>query len=288
MNGIDISGWQPDINLEKVPCDFVIIKATQGISFISKVWKKQIEQALSLGKYVGVYHYANGAGVDVEADHFIDVVRPYLGKVILCVDWENNKKDGKNDNPMFVAGNYKYCEQLLVAIEKKTGIKPFLYMSKTVARQYKWEVGRNFPFWCAQYANKNPCYGYKDNPWTDNKGFGAWNNCKIFQYTSVGILPGYNKDLDLDIAYMTPNEWLAWASYEVKTDIQPVLKKGDRNEYVRSWQTYLNANGYQCGDADGIFGDKTEKAVIKWQQDHGMESGYIGPQTWNTLERGNK
>ena len=41
MNGIDISGWQPDINLAVVPCDFVIIKATQGTSFVSKAWKKR-------------------------------------------------------------------------------------------------------------------------------------------------------------------------------------------------------------------------------------------------------
>lgn len=70
------------------------------------------------------------------------------------------------------------------------------------------------------------------------------------------------------------------------TDIaldHPILKKGDRNEYVRAWQERLNRNGYCCGDADGIFGDKTEKAVVKWQADHGMEAGYIGPKTWASI-----
>lgn len=282
MNGIDIAGHQKGINLAVVPCDFVIIKATQGKTFVNPEFNAQIIQALSLGKYVGVYHYANGAGVDVEADHFIDVVRPYLGKVILCVDWENNRKNGIDDNPKFAAGDYKYCEQLLVAIEKKTGITPFLYMSKSVARQFKWEVGRTYPFWCAQYK-KTPPTTYVSNPWTDDKGWGAWSGCKIFQYSSKGRLQGYNADLDLDISYMTPNEWQAWAGYTLPTDVKPTLRKGDRNEYVRSWQTLLNLNGYDCGITDGIFGDKTEKAIIKWQQDHGMEAGYIGEQTWATL-----
>ena len=72
------------------------------------------------------------------------------------------------------------------------------------------------------------------------------------------------------------------------TDIvldHPILKKGDRNEYVRSWQRYLISHGYDCGKsgADGKFGDDTEKAVVKYQQDHQMESGYIGAQTWATL-----
>lgn len=288
MNGIDIAGHQKGINLAVVPCDFVIVKATQGKTFVNPEFTTQITQALSLGKYAGVYHYANGAGVDIEVDHFIDVVRPYLGKVILCLDWENNKdKKGNNDNPKFVAGDYKYCEQLLVAIQKKTGITPFLYMSKSVARQYKWEVGRNFPFWCAQYKNYNPT-GYQKNPWTDSKGWGAWTGCKIFQYSSKGRLKGYNSDLDLDLSYIDGDEWLRWAQGDLlpeqPTDIRPVLRRGDKNEYVRAWQEYLNANGYCCGNADGIFGQATEKAVIKYQQDHGMEAGYIGAQTWNTLD----
>ena len=207
MNGIDIAGHQKGINLAVVPCDFVIVKATQGKTFVNPEFTTQITQALSLGKYAGVYHYANGAGVDIEANHFIDVVRPYLGKVILCLDWENNKdKYGNNDNPKFAAGDYKYCEQLLVAIQKKIGITPFLYMSKSVARQYKWEVGRNFPFWCAQYANYQYT-GYKVNPWTDDKGFGPWKNCAIFQYSSRGRLPGYNDNLDLDKAYISAEQW---------------------------------------------------------------------------------
>ena len=29
LNGIDISNWQSGINLAVVPCDFVVIKATE-------------------------------------------------------------------------------------------------------------------------------------------------------------------------------------------------------------------------------------------------------------------
>lgn len=72
------------------------------------------------------------------------------------------------------------------------------------------------------------------------------------------------------------------------TDIaldHPILKKGDCNEYVRSWQRYLISHGYDCGKsgADGKFGNDTEKAVVKYQQDHQIESGYIGSQTWASI-----
>ncbi len=64
----------------------------------------------------------------------------------------------------------------------------------------------------------------------------------------------------------------------------PTLKKGDKNEYVRSWQIFLNLHGYECGLADGIFGAKTERAVKAWQKDHGLVAdGIIGKKTWASL-----
>lgn len=42
---------------------------------------------------------------------------------------------------------------------------------------------------------------------------------------------------------------------------QPVLQKGDKGEAVISLQNILNALGYNCGDADGHFGNKTIKAL---------------------------
>ena len=298
MNGIDIAGHQKGINLAVVPCDFVVIKATQGKSFVNPEVPNQITQALSQKKYIGVYHYANGVGVEAEINHFVNTVKPYLGKVILAIDWENNKdKYGNNDNPKFVAGDYKYCESLLKAVLDKTGITPFIYMSKSVARQYKWEVGRLFPFWCAQYRKTGVPTTYVDNPWTDDKGWGSFPGCKIFQYSSKGKLPGYNGNLDLDISYMDGAEWNLYAQGSASTEnepaqtntgtkVYPTLRKGDRSEYVRAWQTFLNLNGYSCGTADGIFGAKTLKAVKAWQRAHpecGKVDGIIGPKTWASL-----
>lgn len=34
LNGIDISNWQAGINLSAVPADFVIIKATEGTTYV--------------------------------------------------------------------------------------------------------------------------------------------------------------------------------------------------------------------------------------------------------------
>ena len=275
MNGIDISRHQKGINLALVPCDFVIVKASQGSSeYVYPTFKEQIEQADSLGKLLGVYHYASQGGAIPEAEKFLRTVDKYIGKAILCLDWE------KDENINFQ--NPQYAIAWLRYVEQKTGTKPFLYMSKSVARQYASIWDASFPFWCAQYVNYQYT-GYKDNPWTDDKGFGAWKECKILQYSSRGRLPGYSKDLDLDKAYITPEEWMMYAKGEKQPSF-PMLKKGDRNDYVRHWQMFLNLNGYSCGNADGIFGPKTEAAVKKWQKNHGLVAdGIIGPKTWASL-----
>lgn len=39
MNGIDISSWQEGIDLNAVPTDFIIIKATEGTRFIDDTFK---------------------------------------------------------------------------------------------------------------------------------------------------------------------------------------------------------------------------------------------------------
>ena len=281
MNGIDISRYQKGIDLSVVPCDFVIVKASQGASnYVYPTFKEQIEQADSLGKLLGVYHYASQGGAIPEAEKFLRTVDKYIGRAILCLDWE------KDDNVNFA--NPQYAIAWLKYVEQKTGIKPFLYMSKTVARQYASVWDASFPFWCAQYANYQYT-GYKSNPWTDNKGFGPWKDCAIFQYSSRGRLPGYNNNLDLDIAYITAEEWGMYARGEIVSSEPvhtslPTLKKGDRNEYVRHWQMFLNLNGYNCGVADGIFGPKTEAAVKAWQKNHGLKAdGIIGPKTWGSL-----
>ena len=282
MNGIDISRYQQGINLAAVPCDFVIVKASQGSSsYVYPTFKEQITQAESLGKLLGVYHYASTGGAIAEAEKFLKTVNKYIGKAILCFDWE--KKDNANFN------NPEYALSWLRYVEQKTGIKPFIYMSKSVARQYKSVWDPSFPFWCAQYKKKAPTE-YVDDPWTDVYGFGPWTDCKIFQYSSDGRLPGYPEDLDLDKAYISKEEWLQYAQGKTPASdpIQyPTLRKGDKNDYVRNWQMFLNLHGYSCGNVDGIFGAKTEAAVKKWQKDHlkicRTVDGIIGPRTWASL-----
>lgn len=279
MKGIDISHWQQGINLTSVTCDFVIIKATQGTKYVDPCFQKFCAQAMSLGKKIGLYHYYGSGEPEAQAEHFLQTVRSYIGKAVLVLDWEVDQ------NPDFKKGP-ALPKRFLDYVLAKTGVRPLIYMSKSVCREYNWAevVKGNYGLWMAQYANKKPT-GYQDKPWTDSKGLGAFKGYAMHQYSSKGQLPGYGGDLDLDIAYMTPEAWDRYAKADpTLMKAKPVLRKGSRGEEVRELQQRLNASGYSCGKVDGIFGQKTLEAVTAFQADRGLAvDGIVGAKTWNEL-----
>lgn len=63
-----------------------------------------------------------------------------------------------------------------------------------------------------------------------------------------------------------------------------LLKRGSVGPAVKELQRLLNKIGYNCGDADGIFGTKTEEAVKRFQTDHGLKvDGIAGEATQDAL-----
>ena len=62
------------------------------------------------------------------------------------------------------------------------------------------------------------------------------------------------------------------------------LRRGSKGADVTNLQTALNAQGYDCGTADGIFGAATEKAVRAFQKDNGLAvDGIAGKATQEAL-----
>ena len=64
----------------------------------------------------------------------------------------------------------------------------------------------------------------------------------------------------------------------------PVLGLGDSGDAVVILQTALNAQGFDCGEVDGIFGQNTLNAVKAFQTAKGLTvDGIVGAQTWEAL-----
>lgn len=199
MNGIDISNWQNGINLDAVPYDFIIAKATQGKTYVSPDCARQVEQARARGKLFGVYHYIDGSGAIGEADFFIDNIKNWVGEGMLCIDWESNQNSAW--------GNEDYLRQVAQRVIDRTGIPPVIYVQQSRMAQVKPIAGAlNCALWIEQCANMNAT-GYQDAPWNE----GAYS-CAIRQYSSCGRLSGYSGNLDLNKAYMDAAAWKKYAN----------------------------------------------------------------------------
>lgn len=249
MQGIDISGWQEDLDLAKVPCDFAIIKATQGVGYVSAACDPHVQQAIALGKPFGFYHYVNGAGATAEADFFVDNCVNYFGVGLPCIDWESMQNAAW--------GNINYLRELIQRVIDRTGVKPLIYAS---ASAFPWDVAKALDCgaWVAQYAN-NDATGYQDSPW--NEGSYA---CAIRQYSSHGRLDGYSGNLDLDKAYMDAD---GWARYVGAASAQPTgwIQKDGRWWYRHADGSYTKSDWEQIDGKWYLF-DADGWMLTGWQQ----------------------
>lgn len=208
LNGVDIASYQSNIDASRLATtDFVIVKFTQSTGYLNPYADRQYSTAKAAGKLMGAYHYAVGKDPEDEAQHFVTSLGNRVGECILALDWEGNQ------NQLFGTGkDVAWCKAFLDEVYRLTGVRPLIYMSKSVCRKYNWaDVANDYPLWCAQYKS-NSTTDYQSNPWTDNNGFGAWGKPTIYQYSSHGRIAGYDANIDLDIAYMTADQWRAMAA----------------------------------------------------------------------------
>ncbi len=213
MNGIDISAWQGDnnINLAKVPFDFCIIKATEGTDYTNRYLDSHATAVQGKKKLLGVYHYANGGDYKAEADHFLTVVKKFIGRAVLVLDWESY------NNPKFGQIDLEWCSKWCSYVKSKTGVRPVIYVQKS-AKNAVSKAG--YRLWVAQYENNNAT-GYQLHPWNE----GAYT-CIMRQYTSHGRLAGYEGDLDLNKCYLNSGAWRHLAG-RVKTATTSAKKSVD-------------------------------------------------------------
>ena len=77
-------------------------------------------------------------------------------------------------------------------------------------------------------------------------------------------------------------------SLSVSSYAMDTMKRGTRSDEVKEVQEMLISAGYlEEGGADGIFGAKTEAAVLAFQQAKGLDAtGMVGEGTFNALKDG--
>lgn len=182
LKGIDVSGhngWPFNSVTEAgyQQSDFVIVKATQGASYVSPSFSDAAKRVISDGKLLGFYHYAGGGNATAEAEHFWSVVNLYNGLGIPVLDFEQYQNmPAWNDEDWPLAFVTRYHEL--------SGVWPMVYVSAAYRHKVA-ECAEHCALWVAGYPRsnittwENLSFNYKINPWK------SWT---VWQFTSAGGL----------------------------------------------------------------------------------------------------
>lgn len=205
LYGLDLSVYQNTAAVDLAK-DFVIMRATYGLTYVDPTCDTKYQYAKSKGKLRGVYHFAlpQTNSAVAEADFFINNTKGYWSAkdAILVLDFETNT-------------NVAWAKAWLDRVKSRTGVKPLIYMSASTIRAVDWSpvAKADYGLWVAGYPSKYnvanpPTPGEAEMPYN----ISPWSFSAIWQYSSSA------GKLDRDIAHMTKT---AWNLYCGKSTVPP-------------------------------------------------------------------
>ncbi|MBO2711200.1 GH25 family lysozyme [Lactiplantibacillus plantarum] len=221
LNGFDVASYQAGMNVGEIAGDFALVKATEGIDYTNPEFNGHAKQTLSAGKKLGVYHFIrDDSDIKQQADYFLTVVKSYIGKAMLVLDFENTT--GSTIQSQAGVG---LAKQWLDYVYQQTGVRPVLYTGVSCENSLDWSsvVKANYGLWIAQYNNYNVVNGYQ--PRDLYGSLKHWKTAVMFQYTSTGQLPGWNGNLDFDVFYGDKSAWDKYAKATKMVTNKSIVQK---------------------------------------------------------------
>ena len=191
MKFVDVSSYQGNYVIGSTGEDGVIVKATEGVSYVNPNCDFVAQQAISKGIPWGVYHYASGGDAATEAKYFVDNIRGYLNvgnKPALVLDWES----GSNA----AWGSTSWAKVFQDTVMALTGVQIGIYTGTDGCQQCG-AVSSSAWLWFAGY------HDMVDHGWDTNGDLtwstGNWSVVTGWQFSSSPI--------DKSIFYIDAAQW---------------------------------------------------------------------------------
>ncbi|ABK60795.1 GH25 family lysozyme [Clostridium novyi] len=312
INGIDISNWQSGINYDKLKrnTEVVIIKATEGVDFIDKMFLTHYNGCKTAGLKIGFYHFfSDKSNPTKQARDFWNTIKNKKMHVIPVLDIETSKRSKTEVT--------NRCLEFLKEMERLSGFKCIIYTYTSFAIEKLDKRLSSYPLWIAHYGVASP------------HNNGIWNKWVGFQYTDKARIEGVPNTCDankftpyifINSDFKVPQNnsiiqekplWQLSISGDIVKDLQRELnrqfnkglkvdgyfgnstlnacilvRRGARGNITKIIQQRLIDKGYYVGiyKADGVFRNDTELAVKKFQKNNNLKvDGIVGIETWKAL-----
>ncbi len=183
--GIDVSGWQENINYTQVAesgIQIVYMKASEGSNFVDPYFEQNYTNAKANGLKVGFYHYLTARSQQeavVEANFFVSTIAGKMPDCRLAMDFES-----------FGSLSIEEINQIgltfVRTVENLSGKEVVIYSDTSNASSVFGGELTSYPLWVAQYEVEEP---------TPN---GNWDSWVGWQYTDLGEIEGINGYVDRD------------------------------------------------------------------------------------------
>jgi GH25 family lysozyme M1 (1,4-beta-N-acetylmuramidase) len=193
--GIDVSGWQENVDWSSVPTSnvgFVFAKATESVDYYSNQFHQQHDGAKSLSIPFGAYHYldpsADGAA---QANYFLNAINGYEGDLLPALDVEITGGQSV-DHVVDCMSNFL---QVIDATLRGKRTLIYTYWSFWQNTMGGRDDFSGHPLWIAQYPVR---YTPEMNPAIP----AGWASAVLWQYADSGDVPGItgitkNPDMNL-------------------------------------------------------------------------------------------
>lgn len=183
--GIDVSGYQGNINYSKVKqagIEIVYMKSSEGSNYVDSHFERNYTEAKRNGLKVGVYHFLTARSVaqaETQAQFFVSLIS---GKNIDCklaMDFEsfgNLNKQQINEIAIAFINKVRELSQKDVVVYSNTYDATYIFEGEVT----------EYPLWVAQYGVSEP----QDN--------GNWTSWVGWQYADDGEVNGINARVDMN------------------------------------------------------------------------------------------
>lgn len=202
--GIDVSAWQPHTDWQAIAASgerWAIIKATEGTTYRSPTFKRQVEGARAAGLYVGAYHFARWEldNPEAQAEHLARELERVMGRgpmlpPVLDLEWCSTGRKDEAGKTIYhkrpAAEIADWSRRFLDRLHTLTERTPLVYTGPTFVRSYLPRPGR--PGWeDMQQVAAHPLWvvDYTAGAKAPREVLPGWE-WSFWQWTGSGNVPG--------------------------------------------------------------------------------------------------
>ena len=181
-DGIDVSDHQKRIDWARVARDkkvkYVYIKATEGATYVSSLYRENLEQARKHGIKVGSYHFLRtGSRIQEQFDNFKNTVKKHEQDLLPLIDIE--VRQGWTTQQL--RDSLKLFADL---VEEHYGCRPMIYTSSSFYDNFLGRAFNIYPLFIARYSAAEP-------------SLKSGNDWVMWQFSEKGHIDGIGPCVDL-------------------------------------------------------------------------------------------